>query len=143
MLFDEAPSGSVVPQVRHFSSVPRAVFEALFCATPGEVTERRNINALRCQTVLTASVDVKRHFRRLPNRARDPLRFEAHHARRVPAPRSNGCPDNNKDGHEHAQEVARSLASKAGRIPASLMPAFPSPREGAHRGAARFDHNTP
>jgi hypothetical protein len=30
MLLDQAPPGLVVPQVRHFSGVPRAVFEALF-----------------------------------------------------------------------------------------------------------------
>ena len=34
---DQTPFDLVVPQVRHFSSVPRAVFLALYEATPGGV----------------------------------------------------------------------------------------------------------
>src|ERR1044072_6862284 len=38
MLLDKAPLGLEVPQVRHVSDVPRALFEALLCAAPGGVT---------------------------------------------------------------------------------------------------------
>jgi len=38
MLLEKAPLGLSKPQVRHFSSVARAVFEALFWAAPGGLT---------------------------------------------------------------------------------------------------------
>ena len=61
----------VTPQVRHFSSVPRAVFEALYCAAPGGLTfQALSLAGLR--SLSTAAGTYRRNRGWVPQKRRLP-----------------------------------------------------------------------